>query len=132
LRVNVSTKSDLIALVTVLGSNPVEVVIGTDPETLKRHGQAFVEEQGINAYYELCEVEVLPSEQIADLVSIQRALSTPLEMQLVPLWCKYCDWRGLSSEAGWSDGTQGFEWTCPECGGAEWIRFLGSETAGSA
>lgn len=87
-----------------------EVVIGTDPsatlragpEALEKHGQAFVEEQGSNADYELCEVAVLPSEQAADLVSIQGQglLSTPQDMQVVPLWCKRCDWRGLSSEAG--------------------------------
>ncbi len=125
-----STKTDLTALVTVLGGNPVEVVISTDPEALERHGQVFVEEQGSNADYELCEVEILPSEQMADLASTQGLPSTSQEMQVVPLWCKHCDWRGLSSEAGWSDGSQGFEWTCPECGGAEWIRVVGPETTG--
>jgi len=127
-----STKSDPIALVILLGGNPVEIVIGTDPGALERRGQAFVEEQGSNADYELCEVEILPSEQMADLASIQGLLFTLQEMQVVPLWCKHCDWRGLSSEAGWSDGTQGFEWICPECGGAEWIRVVGPETADAA
>jgi hypothetical protein len=125
--VRVSTKTDVTALVTVLGGNPVEVVIGTDPEALEKRGQAFVEEQGSNARYELCEVEILPSEQAVGLALTQGLLSTPQHMQVVPLWCKHCDWRGLSSEAGWSDGTQGFEWTCPECGGAEWIRVVGAE-----
>jgi len=124
-----SIRADLAALVTVLGGNPVEVVIGTDPEALEKRGQAFVEEQGSSADYELCEVEILPSEQTADLVTFQGLLSTPQEVQVAPLWCKRCDWRGLSSEAGWSDGTQGFEWTCPECGGAEYIRVVAPETA---
>jgi hypothetical protein len=123
----VSTKTDLTALVTILGSKPFEVVIGTDLETLEKHGQAFVEEQGSNAYYELCEVEFLPSERMGALFSIQGLLSAPQDLQFVPLGCKYCDWRGPSSEAGWSDGSQGFEWTCPECGGAEWIRVVGPE-----
>jgi len=81
------------------------------PEVLEKRGQAFVEEQGSNAYYKLCEVEILPSEQAADLVSIRvlELLSAPQDMQVVPLWCKRCGWRGLSSEAGWSDGSQGFE-----------------------
>ena len=126
-----STKTDITALVTVLGGNPVEVVISTDPEALEKRGKAFVEEQGSNAHYELCEVEILPSEQAADLVSIRvlEPLCAPQEMQVVPLWCKRCDWRGLSSEAGWSDGSQGFEWTCPECGGVEYIRVVAPETA---
>jgi len=135
--VRVSTKTDLTALVTILGGNPVEVVIGTDPSTtlragseaLEKRGQAFVEEQGSNAHYELCEVETLPSEQTAELVSIQGLLSAPQDMQVVPLWCKRCGWRGLSSEAGWSDGSQGSEWSCPECGGAEYIRVVTPETA---
>ena len=29
-----------------------------------------------------------------------RLLSTPQDMRVVPLWCKRCDWQGLSSEAG--------------------------------
>jgi len=124
-----STKTDLTALVTVLGGNPVEVVISTDPEALEKRGKAFVEEQGSNAYYELCEVEILPSEQAVGLALIQGLLSTPQDMQVVSLWCKRCGWRGLSSEAGWSDGSQGFEWTCPECGGAEYIRVVTPETA---
>ena len=124
-----STKTDLTALVTVLGGNPVEVVIGIDPEALERCGQAFVEEQGNNGYYRLCEVEVLPSEQRADLASIQGLLSVSQDMQVVPLWCKHCGWHGLSSEAGWSDGSEGFEWSCPECGGAEYIRVVTPETA---
>jgi hypothetical protein len=132
MEVSMSAKTDLTALVTLLGGNPVEVMIGTDPEALEKRGQAFVEEQGNNAYYELCEVELLPSERMAALFSIQGLLSTPQDLQVVPLWCKYCDWRGLSSEAGWSDGTQGFEWSCPECGGAEWIRVVGPETVGLA
>jgi len=127
--VRVSTKTDVTALVTVLGGNPVEVVISTDPEALEKRGQAFVEEHGSSAYYELCEVEILPSEPAADLVSIQ-GLSVSQDMQVVPLWCKHCGWHGLSLEAGWSDGTQGFEWTCPECGGAEYIRVVTPETTG--
>ncbi|MDY7079236.1 MAG: hypothetical protein SXV54_20165 [Chloroflexota bacterium] len=127
-----SPKTDLTALVTLLGGNPVEVMISTDPETLKRLRRAFVKEQGNNADYQLCEVEILASERMADLASIQGLLSTSQEMQVVPLWCKHCDWWGPSSEAGWSDGTQGFEWTCPECGGAEWIRVATPETAGPA
>ena len=132
----VSTKTDLTALVTVLGGNPVEVVIGTDPsatlsagpEALEKRGQAFVKEQGSNAYYKLYEVEILPSEQTAELVLIQGLLSAPQDMQVVPLWCKRCGWRGLSSEAGWSDGSQGFEWTCPECGGTKYTRVIAPET----
>jgi len=128
----VSTKTGITALVTVLGGNPVEVVISTDPEALEKRGKAFVEEQGSNARYELCEVEILPSEQAVGLALIQGLLSTPQDMQVVPLWCKRCGWRGLSSEAGWSDGSQGFEWTCPECGGAEYIRIVTPETADPA
>ena len=127
-----STKTDLTALVTLLGGSVVEVAIGTDPGALEKRGQAFVEEQGSNAYYELCEVELQPSERMAALFSIQGLPSTPQELQVVPLWCKHCDWQGLSSEAGWSDGSQGFEWTCPECGGAEWIRVVTPETADAA
>lgn len=71
----------------------------------------------------------MPLKQMANLVSIQGLLSTSQEMQAVPLWCKRFDWRGLSSEAGWSDGSQGFEWTCPECRGAEYIRVGAPKTA---
>jgi len=128
----VSTKTDVTALVTVLNGNPVEVVISADPEALEKRGQAFVEEQGSNAYCQLCEVEILPSEQAVALVSIQGMLSAPQDMQVVPLWCKRCGWHGLSPEAGWSDGSQGLEWTCPECGGAEYIRAVTPETADPA
>ncbi|MDY7079314.1 MAG: hypothetical protein SXV54_20565 [Chloroflexota bacterium] len=127
-----STKTGITALVTVLGGNPVEVVISTDPEALERRGKAFVEEQGSNAHYELHEVEILPSEPAADPVSIQGLLSAPQDLPVVLLWCKRCDWRGLSSEAGWSDGSQGFGWSCPECGGAEYIRVVAPETADPA
>jgi hypothetical protein len=56
-----------------------DVVIGTDPSTTLRAGsealekrrQAFVGEQCSKADYELCEVEILPSEQTANLVSGQ-------------------------------------------------------------
>ena len=118
------------------------MVIGTDPSTtlragseaLEKRGQAFVEKQGNNADYELCGVAILPSGQSAVMVStlVRGLLSVSQDMRVVPLWCKRCDWRGLSSEAGWSDGSQGFEWTCPECGGAEYIRVVAPETADSA
>jgi hypothetical protein len=51
-----ATNTDLTALVTVLGGMPTGVVIGTDVETLEAQGQTFVEQQGSNAYYELCNV----------------------------------------------------------------------------
>jgi hypothetical protein len=72
-------------LVILLSGNPVEVVISTNPETLERHGQAFVDKQGSNVNYELCKVEIPHSEQMADLASIQGLLSTPQEMQVVSL-----------------------------------------------
>lgn len=60
---------------------------------------------------------------------IQGLLSIPQDMQVVPLWCKRCGWRGLSSEAGWSDGSQGFERACLACGGAKYIGVVAPETA---
>ncbi len=35
-------------------------------------------------------------------------------------WCKHCDWEGTTDEAGWDDEEE--EYTCPDCGGAEWLR----------
>lgn len=43
----------------------------------------------------------------------------------VSLWCKYCQWCGSGAEAGWDE--QDEEWTCPQCGGAEYLRVVDEE-----
>ncbi|MDY7077198.1 MAG: hypothetical protein SXV54_09770 [Chloroflexota bacterium] len=59
-------------------------------------GRATVVDGRTSAAYELGEVESLPSEQAAGSPSSQGLLSAPQEMGVVPLWCKHCDWGGLS------------------------------------
>jgi hypothetical protein len=38
------------------------------------------------------------------------------------LWCRHCDWVGLSDQASHCEACQ--EWLCPECGGAEWVHAV--------
>ena len=52
-----SSQDSHLALVTLLSGEPVGVIVGADAEALEGQGQAFVEEQGCNAYFALCDVE---------------------------------------------------------------------------
>ena len=52
---------NLTAMVALLSGNPTDVVIGSDTDALDARGEAFIEEQGCNADYALCDVEVLPA-----------------------------------------------------------------------
>ena len=71
---------DMTALVTLLGGIPTDVMIGSDTGVLDAHGQAFIAEQGCNADYALCDVEVLPDDLQPRL---QRATSTHRDFQVV-------------------------------------------------
>ncbi len=67
---------NLTALVTMLGGCPIDVVVGSDTDTLDARGQDFVAEQGCNADYALCDVSVLPAR-------LQRAFGTHRDFQVV-------------------------------------------------
>ena len=71
---------DMTALVTLLGDIPTDVMIGSDTDALDAHGQAFVAEQGCNADYALCDVEVLPD---GFQPRLQRATNTHRDFQVV-------------------------------------------------
>ncbi|MCP4542274.1 MAG: hypothetical protein GY832_34565 [Chloroflexi bacterium] len=72
---------NMTALVTLLGGIPVDpVLLGPDTNALDERGQAFVAEQGCNANYALCDVEVLPG---GFQPRLQRATSTHRDFQVV-------------------------------------------------
>ncbi|MEE8392455.1 MAG: hypothetical protein V3S14_16875 [Anaerolineae bacterium] len=71
---------NLTALVTLLGGNPTDVVIGSDTDALDTHGQAFVVKQGCNADYALCGVEVLSD---GFQPRLQRATSSHRDFQVI-------------------------------------------------
>ncbi len=71
---------DMTALVTLLSGIPTDVMIGSDMDALDAHGQAFIAEQGCNADYVLCDVEVLRDDFRPRL---QRAAGTHRDFQVV-------------------------------------------------
>ncbi len=71
---------NLTALVTLLGGNPTDVMIGSGTDILDTHGQAFVVEQGCNADYALCGVEVLSD---GFQPRLQRATSSHRDFQVI-------------------------------------------------